>query len=250
MLRDKLRDESYFNDRVDFSFECIEEDIEDLKNEVSLSIEVKMNYAHGLVGDLVRLMHRLYSRGDNLADFKAHLDMALEYRKWQKHYADELPPKEQKSRIGKEEIRENSLENWLDWLAFAYCLDMGRGYYQQVFELIANRGLDALFDCIAVKMGDSPSEVNDSVLFKKRFKKLYAVIEAEPEQRPKMMSTYLDAWYKLYGSPDLHLMDTDTYAGYWCWESALIVKLYDINDSSFIDHEYYPKDLVHWQSEK
>ncbi|WP_428680745.1 PoNe immunity protein domain-containing protein [Photobacterium sanguinicancri] len=36
----------------------------------------------------------------------------------------------------------------------------------------------------------------------------------------------------------------------WCWESALIVKLYDIDDSSFIDNEYYPKDLVHWKSNK
>ena len=79
------------------------------------------------------------------------------------------------------------------------------------------------------------------------FSKLYKVIESEPEQRPNLVKAYLEAWYKLEGSPDYHLMDTDAYIGYWCWEAALVVKLYDIDDSSFIDHEYYPKDLVHWQ---
>ena len=176
--------------------------------------------------------------------------MALEYRSWQKNYADALPLKEKKCRIGKEEIGEDYLENWFKWLAFAYCLNMGQKYYQQTLDLMGNQGLDALFDSVAIKMGDTERDISDKLIFKKRFKKLYSVIEASPEQRPKLMLTYLDAWYKLYGSPDSHLLDNDAYSGYWCWESALVVKLYDIDDSSFIDHEYYPKDLVHWQDGK
>ncbi|MGF1691105.1 PoNe immunity protein domain-containing protein [Photobacterium kagoshimensis] len=250
MLRDKLKDKAYFDDRVDFRLECIEEDIDDIKNDDSESLEVKMLGSFRTVSDITYLLHQKYSRGDDLVEFKAHLETALEYRGWQKHYADALPRKEQKNRIGWEEIREDYLENWLDWLAFAYCLEMGPDYYQQVFDLMANQGLDALFDKIAVEMGDSSRKVSDTLLFKKRFKKLYTVIEAEPEQRPKLMLAYLNAWYKLIESPDYHLMDTDAYIGYWCWESALIVRLYDIDDSSFIDHEYYPKDLVHWQSNK
>ncbi|MCG9758955.1 DUF1911 domain-containing protein [Pseudoalteromonas sp. Isolate6] len=58
---------------------------------------------------------------------------------------------------------------------------------------------------------------------------------------------YLDAWYVLEGSPDYHLMATDAYIGYWCWEIALVVTVFNIDDSSFINHPYYPKDLVHWQ---
>ncbi|OZS41469.1 PoNe immunity protein domain-containing protein [Photobacterium sanguinicancri] len=250
MLRDKLRDKAYFDDRVDFRLECIEEYIDDLNTRKSLSIESKMKFSFRIVDYVVSLMHQKYSRGDDLVEFKAHLETALEYRGWQKNYADALPRKEQKDRIGWEEIREDYLENWLDWLSFAYCLEMGEEYYQQVFDLMANQGLDALFDKIAVEMGDSSRKVSDTLLFKKRFKKLYTVIEAEPEQRPKLMLAYLNAWYKLIESPDYHLMDTDAYIGYWCWESALIVKLYDIDDSSFIDNEYYPKDLVHWPSNK
>ncbi|WP_281222020.1 PoNe immunity protein domain-containing protein [Photobacterium sanguinicancri] len=250
MLRDKLKDKAYYDDLINFRLRVIEKKIKKLESIGKFTDDVKMKNSFRIVSDITYLLHQKYSRGDDLAEFKAHLETALEYRGWQKNYADALPRKEQKDRIGWEEIREDYLENWLDWLSFAYCLEMGEEYYQQVFDLMANQGLDALFDKIVVKMGDSSREVSDTLLFKKRFKKLYAVIEAEPEQRPKLMLAYLNAWYKLIESADYHLMDTDAYIGYWCWESALIVKLYDIDDSSFIDHEYYPKDLVHWQSDK
>ncbi|WP_415839162.1 PoNe immunity protein domain-containing protein, partial [Pseudoalteromonas maricaloris] len=77
--------------------------------------------------------------------------------------------------------------------------------------------------------------------------KLYKVIEGSPEQRPSLANDYIESWYNLIGRPDYHLMDNDAYDGYWCWEIALVVKLFNIDDSSFIDHPYYPKDLVHWQ---
>ena len=34
------------------------------------------------------------------------------------------------------------------------------------------------------------------------------------------------------------------YYGYWCFEAALVVRLLDIDDSSFRDNVYYPKDMV------
>ncbi|WP_024609553.1 PoNe immunity protein domain-containing protein [Pseudoalteromonas sp. TB64] len=250
MLRDKLRDKDYFDENIEFSIETIEEYIDDLKTDQSLTTESKMKFAFGIVSYLVSLMHERYSRGDNLLEFKVHLDMALEYRQWQKHYADALPENEQVERIQWEELHEDDMRRTLIWLAFAYCLDMGQAYYQQVLELIANQGQDGLLDNIAVAMGDTTREVAQSTLFKKRFGKLYKVVEGSPEQRPALVKAYLDAWYKAEGSPDYHLMDTDAYIGYWCWGAALVVKLYNIDDSSFIDHEYYPKDLVHWQDNK
>jgi len=37
---------------------------------------------------------------------------------------------------------------------------------------------------------------------------------------------------------------SDGYFGYWCFEAALAVRLFGIDDSSFADHSYYPKDLA------
>lgn len=247
MLRDTLKDKTYYDERIAFKKECIEEDVEEIKFDNTDSIEVKMKGAFRLVSDSMYLLHQKYSRGDELSSLKPDLLKTLEYRQWQKQYADALPESEQVERIAWEEIREDYLEDFLKWLSFAYCLNMGKEYYLSVLALIANQGIDSLLDKIAVKMGDIERDISKELLFKKRFSKLYDVIESQPEQRPKLLATYLDAWYKLEGSPDYHLMDTDAYIGYWCWEAALVVKLYGIDDSSFINHEYYPKDLVHWQ---
>ncbi|NTS77898.1 DUF1911 domain-containing protein [Catenovulum sp. SM1970] len=247
MLRDTLKDKSYYDDRVNFRLECIEEDIDDIKSDDELTHEVKMNFAFGLINDSMELLHLKYSRGDNLAEFKPLLLDTLTYRQWQKQFADALPPNEQVARIQWEEVNEDDMERILTWFAFAYCLNMGQDYYQQVLALIANQGQDGLLDNLAIAMGDTGREVAENTLFKKRFGKLHKVVIAEPAQRPKLVKTYLDAWYKLYGSPDYHLMEDGAYDGYWCWEAALLVKLYNIDDNSFIDHEYYPKDLVHWQ---
>lgn len=38
----------------------------------------------------------------------------------------------------------------------------------------------------------------------------------------------------------------NTYFGYWAWETAAIVKLKGIEDSSLKEQKYYPYDAVHW----
>jgi hypothetical protein len=249
MIRDTLKDKAYYDDYIKFSEETIADYIEDITNNGSLSIEVKMNISAGLVFEMLSLMHQRYSRGDNLLKLKANLVETLEFRQWQKKYADALPLKEQKFRIRKEEMRNDFLEKWLEWLAFSYCLNMGQDYYQQVIHLLGNQSQDALFDAIAIKMGDTFRNVTENLISKKRFNKLHSVILASENDRPTLMMNYLNAWYKLIGSPDFHLMDTDAYDGYWCWEAALVTKLYNIDDTIYLNHTYYPKDLVHWNGE-
>jgi hypothetical protein len=247
MLRDTLKNKAYYDEYVKFQESIILKKIKKLETTDKFTDEVKMNNAFRLVDDVTELLHQKYSRGDDLSELKPHLLEALEYRNWQKDYADALPDNEQVARIGKEELYEDDMRRTLIWLAFASCLDMGKDYYLKVLELIANQGQDGLLDNIAVAMGDTAREVATTTVFKKRFGKLYNIVVAEPAQRPALVNTYLNAWYKAEGSPDYHLMDTDAYIGYWCWGAALVTKLYNIDDSSFIDHEYYPKDLVHWQ---
>ena len=246
MLRDDLKNKAYFDDQVNFWKKAIQKREQKLLHPEAFPSSVFMKTSFRLVEDTLTLMHQRYGRGDDLAELKAQLEAALHYRYQQKEFADALPPNEQKDRIGWEELHQSDLKRSLAWFAFAYCLNMGQAYYQQVLDLIANQGRDALFDQIAVQLGDVDREVSDTLLFKRRFNRLYKVIQAAPHQRPKLMLAYLDAWYKLEGSPQLHLMDTNTYKGYWCWEAALVTKLYQIDDHLYQDHPYYPKDLVHW----
>ena len=249
MLRDTIKNLTYFNESVDYTVKSINKGVARLGEE-SRPASQKLEVAYRCIESTMILIHQRYSRGDEISDLKVQLEALLSYRLQQKQWADVLPLKEQKQRIGWEEIRKDHMRNlFLKWLSFAYCLDMGEVYYKQVLDLIANQGQDALLDEIAVQLGDTERPVSESLLYKTRFNKLYKVIQAAPDKRPKLMLAYLDAWYKLEGSPQYHVMSNDSYEGYWSWEAALVTKLYGIDDSLFIDHEYYPKDLVHWSEQ-
>ena len=120
MLRDTLKDKKYFDERVNFRAKVIDKKIQKITLNNKLTSEVKMKNAFRLNSDIIYLLQQKFARGDNLTELKPHLLEALKYRQWQKDYADALPANEQKDRIGWEEIRTDYLENWLDWLAFAY----------------------------------------------------------------------------------------------------------------------------------
>ncbi len=67
----------------------------------------------------------------------------------------------------------------------------------------------------------------------------------------KRLKQYLEKeWYKGHndcGWYDTHKEKEDLYFGYWSFESAAIVKIMGLDDSSFKDNQYYPYDLVHWK---
>lgn len=68
------------------------------------------------------------------------------------------------------------------------------------------------------------------------------------------IKNYLDTeWYELNAKDDYgftsHLRDFG-YSGYWAWEVAAIVKRLGLDDRTFRDNPYYPKDMVHWLDKK
>jgi len=51
-------------------------------------------------------------------------------------------------------------------------------------------------------------------------------------------------WYENHNSK------ADTFFGYWSFESGAIAKIFDLDDTSIKDSNFYPYDLVHWKNEK
>lgn len=92
------------------------------------------------------------------------------------------------------------------------------------------------------------------------YRKLIKVFDAAPEKRPVMMLQYLEDWYEASRRepyyeqhPENDLRSGRSYYGYWSWESAAVTWLLNIDDSTYRDHQFYPKDLVDFaktQSEK
>ena len=92
----------------------------------------------------------------------------------------------------------------------------------------------------------------ESLIFPKPYATLKSAVEAQEANNPELASSlvkrYLEKeWYKGHKEAywyDNHKSKHDTFFGYWSFEAAAIVKIAGIEDSSFQDNEYYPKDLL------
>jgi hypothetical protein len=88
----------------------------------------------------------------------------------------------------------------------------------------------------------------------KPFKSLLA--KNTDETNKNDVKKYLDKWYQNTNLLTWHnykssIETSKYYYGYWCFEAAAIVALLDLDDSSFRENQYYPKDLVdYYRSDK
>ena len=65
------------------------------------------------------------------------------------------------------------------------------------------------------------------------------------------MLQYLEDWYEASRRepyyeqhPQTDIRSGVSYYGYWSWEAAAVTWLLDIDDTSYREHQFYPKDLV------
>lgn len=67
------------------------------------------------------------------------------------------------------------------------------------------------------------------------------------KEAEKEMKLYLKKWYSNNENVywyDAHKSKAKIYFGYWCLESAALTCILDLDDSEYLDNQYYPKDLV------
>jgi hypothetical protein len=83
------------------------------------------------------------------------------------------------------------------------------------------------------------------------YRKLIKVFDAAVEKRSAIMLQYLEDWYEASRREPYHdqhpqpdIRSGISYYGYWSWEAAAVTWLLGIDDTSYRDHQFYPKDLV------
>ncbi len=103
---------------------------------------------------------------------------------------------------------------------------------------------DPIFDRLAQR---TPS--SNVLCHPRPYGDLLNALESGGPDADKGYKKFLKKWYSgmkrtyWHGS---HRGENAGYFGYWCLELAALVYLYEIDDSSFADHENYPSDLVDW----
>lgn len=210
-------------------------------------------------GSLYRLIAS-YSQGDALESLLPLLDEVLRRREQLAEYGDKLPPRQQVMRRSLEQFdsRFNTFDTYLYhlwWWSMACCLGVSDDYRQRMLAVTGNAGQDALFDRLVALLGDHDREVTDTLCYPALHAPLLEVIKSPPPLRADGVKHFLEGWYTDCAQAawyDNHLNEddefelSDFYVGYWCFEAALVVALYGIDDSGFRDHPNYPADLVQY----
>jgi len=119
------------------------------------------------------------------------------------------------------------------------------GRLAQAFDLL---GKDALIDkMLSHSLPDR--KISTKLACPKPYEQLFAVFDAQDDARPKILEDYLKDWYKgmrkasWYGT-DKNKQNPCAFYGYWSFESAAVTCLLKIDDSSYRDKLFYPKDFT------
>lgn len=145
---------------------------------------------------------------------------------------------------------------WL--LALTALLGFGLEDIKRVVDLYGadetNDGADDLFELICGKLCCNSFFADDGVIHEAPYLHLLKCVQARPEERPRHMRAFLEHWYgdqkKECGWCGLHVKRPGQefcksgFFGYWAFEAALVTYLWDIDDTTYRDMRYYPKDLV------
>jgi hypothetical protein len=109
----------------------------------------------------------------------------------------------------------------------------------------ANDQKDGLIERLVAPFVPGRGEAPDKSTRHLPYRKLFKVFEAGVEKRPALMAKYLGEWYEASRrEPYVDQHEHGVFYGYWSWEAAAVTWLLDIDDSSYRDMKFYPRDLV------
>jgi len=125
-------------------------------------------------------------------------------------------------------------------------LDVGDDQLVLAASELGNEGRDALFDrLVALRL---PRQTSARELrYADPYEPLYEALDATGERRTasilQFLAKYYDGMQSAYWHGS-HLGDNLGYFGYWSFELAAFVQELGIDDRSFTDNPFYPRDLV------
>ncbi|MEW5675623.1 PoNe immunity protein domain-containing protein [Flavobacterium enshiense] len=199
----------------------------------------RLNYSMFL--DALNLLKCQYSVGSSISEIKTTYLEALDYMQngWKKT---------EKDFDGYYVV--DDYWDVLSMLSLGYILNIDQEKLERLIKLrfVVNKP-DFLLDtlCNAIQNESVPKGF-DIMKYGNKYSSLYDIIHTQnKEEATKLLFKYVKSdWYKKTQANSWHgRHNSHSYDGYWSFESAALVKLLGLDDSTFKDLKYYPYDLLH-----
>ena len=151
---------------------------------------------------------------------------------------------------------DSSYSNWLDLISYGVCFGCPKEITYIIAEMVDHSKLhDAVIDRMLNLTGIDDCTPREKIRFNLYKYLLPAFLTEDKAEAAQCISGYFKKWYTsfrrmgLFNDEQLTCEDRTSYLGYWCFEAAGTVKILGLDDSSFLDSPYYPKDLAHCEVE-
>ena len=247
--RDKLADAAYFTAKIAEETAYLEAD----KARIEQFIADKGEKASGRAKEIFQLQvicaSMAYSRGDAIDDVRERIVSAFLDLKYLHQLYAKYP----------DEIRVNRGSYWdaLRRLTYAVAYFPGQeGVDRAIYDVEFFGKTDPILVAMLDWLKGNPirRDREDSELdFPESFIDLWHAISYPRDEQAGALKRYIENWYednlkiRGEGAPGIGSHEKMIrYQGYWCWEAAAVAIMMDIDDTTFRDHEHYPKDLVAW----
>lgn len=133
-------------------------------------------------------------------------------------------------------------------LSLAILLEIETNDFERIIKVLDNsKRKDYLFDYI-IQSKIPSRQITEKMTYPQYYDFLKELIAQQSVEKLKMhlekhwyKSMKLTYWY------DNHKSKSDTFFGYWSFESGALVKILGLDDGILKDQPYYPYDMVHWK---
>jgi hypothetical protein len=259
-MRDSIKDVEYFNILIDKIKNSINRQLKKLEKDVikenrlqSVKKQVSESY--------LRLLKSKYSRGDDMSSLlvlEIYHKMVLLMNESRNGNRIQMISYVNKGEVI--DLKQYTFSGFLeilDVLSLGVLLDVPINDFRIVEDFIYKDEVkDYLLNFLlkfrlneVVSISEESYHDQNYFHINQRLGTLKAIIfQEDKEIAQKELKRFLEAkWYnslKGTGYYNQHSNPHNTYSGYWCFVAAAIVKIKGLDDSSFRDNPYYPKDLV------
>lgn len=134
-----------------------------------------------------------------------------------------------------------TFDDLLMLLSFAVMLEAGSDAKKLIDNNASTISKDRLLNFLSTYIENGKGEWNQSISLRKEYGLLNEVFTSNDKETA--LNDYLKKWYGAhsdYAWYNSHLRDTDTYCGYWSFESAAIAKILKLDNKKLNGSEYYP----------